>query len=77
VADHGRTLGLTPRHVDILRLVARGFTDHAVGYHLGIKRGTVRNHLQVVFDRLGLEGKRRKRTLAVLEAIRRGYLTLS
>jgi DNA-binding NarL/FixJ family response regulator len=74
VASPRRDLGLTRRHVEVLQLVARGFTDRAVGYHLGISRQTVKNHLQEIFDRLHLD--RRARTLAVLEAVKRGYLSL-
>ena len=47
-------LELSPRELDVARLVARGLTNAEIGQVLGISRATVATHLQRVYERLGL-----------------------
>jgi DNA-binding CsgD family transcriptional regulator len=64
---------LTPRHVEILQLVAGGCTTDEVGIHLGIAAKTVNNHLSAVYRRL----RTRNLTQAVLRAARAGLIDVS
>lgn len=61
---------LTPRHLEILRLIAGGLSTEEVGERLGIAAKTVNNHLSAVYKRLGA----RNLTQAVLRAIRAGLI---
>ena len=55
---------LTPRHWDLLRLVAAGHTNAQIARRLGISEGTVRTHLENIYDRLQVSS----RTAAVTRA---------
>jgi DNA-binding CsgD family transcriptional regulator len=48
----GREAQLTPRQLEIMRLVAAGHTNTQIGRRLSIAESTVRTHLEHVFDRL-------------------------
>jgi DNA-binding NarL/FixJ family response regulator len=61
---------LTDREVEVLRLVARGFSNAAVGRELYIAEATVKTHLLRAFAKLGVDD----RTAAVTVAMERGYL---
>ena len=41
---------LTPRQTGLLRLVAAGHTNSQIARHLGISEGTVRTHLENIYD---------------------------
>ncbi|MGP9537024.1 response regulator [Brachybacterium sp. AOP43-C2-M15] len=45
---------LTAREIEVLRLVADGCTNRAVGTRLGIGEATVKTHLMHVYDKLGV-----------------------
>jgi DNA-binding NarL/FixJ family response regulator len=45
--------GLTPRQLDIVRLVGRGLGNKAIAHNLGVSVTTVRTHLGKVYDKLG------------------------
>ncbi len=51
-------LGLTPRQLDIVRLVIEGQGDKEIGLALDISQKTVEGHLRRVYARLGLQGAR-------------------
>ena len=55
---------LTPRHWDLLRLVAAGHTNAQIARCLGISEGTVRTHLENIYTRLNVSS----RTSAVTRA---------
>jgi DNA-binding CsgD family transcriptional regulator len=55
---------LTPRQMDLLRLVAGGYTNSQIGSRLGISEGTVRKHLENIYGRLQVSS----RTAAVTRA---------
>ena len=60
-----RSLGLTPREAEVLLWVAQGKSNSDVGVILGMSEKTVKHHLGVIFDKLGVEG----RTAAALRAV--------
>lgn len=59
---------LTPREIDVLRLVAGGETNSVVAQRLGISVHTVERHLANLYPKIGARG----RTDAVAYALRRG-----
>lgn len=50
---HGRPVRLTPREVDVLKLVARGLSNREVGEALHTSRHTVANHVRAVLQKTG------------------------
>jgi DNA-binding NarL/FixJ family response regulator len=62
---------LTPREVEVLRLVARGLSNVDIGRELFIGEATVKTHLLRAFAKLGVND----RTAAVTAAISRGIIT--
>jgi DNA-binding CsgD family transcriptional regulator len=55
---------LTSRQKDLLHLLAAGHTNTQIARRLGISEGTVRTHLENIYDRLGVSS----RTAAVARA---------
>ena len=55
---------LTPRQRDLLHLLAAGHTNTQIARRLGIAEGTVRTHLENIYERLGVSS----RTAAVTRA---------
>jgi DNA-binding NarL/FixJ family response regulator len=66
----GSVVSLTPREVDILRLVAGGYANREIAEMLFLAEGTVKNHISSVLGKLGV----RDRTRAVLRAISLGLI---
>ena len=64
----GQADTLSEREREILRLIGGGSTNGQIAQQLGISGSTVRTHLQLILDKLGLEN----RNQAVLYAIRTG-----
>jgi DNA-binding NarL/FixJ family response regulator len=56
---------LTPRQTGLLRLLAAGHTNAQIARRLGISEGTVRTHLEKIYDRLQVSS----RTAAVTRAL--------
>ncbi len=48
---------LTPREIDIVKMVADGFGNREIGEKLFITEGTVKTHLHSVYEKLGLKGR--------------------
>jgi DNA-binding CsgD family transcriptional regulator len=48
---------LTPRQKDLLRLVAAGHTNAQIARHLGISEGTVRTHMENIYQRLHVSSR--------------------
>ncbi len=71
-APDPRGQALTPREIEVLGLVARGWEDREIGDHLFISRGTVRTHVSNILAKLQL----RNRVEAALYALRCGVVTL-
>lgn len=51
-------IGLTPREAEVLALVARGLTSPTIASVLGISERTVEKHLEHVYEKLGVSGRR-------------------
>lgn len=58
-----RRSGLTPREIEVLRHVERGYTNMEIAAHMGISAQTVRAHLEHIFEKLGVPN----RTAAVMQ----------
>ena len=65
-AEHRRrgTPQLTPRHWELLRLVAAGHTNGQIARRVGVTEGTVRKHLENIYARLHVSS----RTAAITRA---------
>jgi DNA-binding NarL/FixJ family response regulator len=61
----------TEREMEVLHLVAKGFTNKAIGVQLGISDRTVQGHLAHVFDKLQASS----RTEAVMRAVSLGWIS--
>ncbi|UZN03584.1 response regulator [Cellulomonas sp. S1-8] len=61
---------LTPRELDVLRLVAAGWANREIADALHLAPGTVKNHVSAVLLKLGV----RDRTRAALRALELGLL---
>lgn len=53
LADGTSQPDLSDRHLEILQLVARGFSNPEIGRLVGISANTVKKHLETIFQRLG------------------------
>ncbi len=62
------TKDLSEREVDVLRLIARGYTNAEIAADLHLSEGTVRNHVSAVLAKLGVAD----RTQAAVIAMRHG-----
>jgi len=72
--QHGAESGmLSHRELDVLRLVAQGWTNREIAEGLGIGEATVRTHVSSILSKLNLGS----RTQAALYALREGLASLS
>ncbi len=62
--------GLSPREVDVLRLLVEGHSNRAIGETLSISERTVEAHVQHILAKLNLES----RTAAATFAVRHGFV---
>jgi HD-GYP domain-containing protein (c-di-GMP phosphodiesterase class II) len=62
--------GLTPRQVEVLRLVTRGLSNRAIAAHLTISPRTAEHHVQDVYTRIGVSS----RAAAAMYAMEHGLL---
>jgi predicted ATPase/DNA-binding CsgD family transcriptional regulator len=62
--------GLTPRELDVLRLVAAGYSDRQIGEALFISHRTVMRHVEHILAKLDVES----RTAAATQAVRLGIV---
>ena len=60
---------LTPREVEVLRLVAAGGTNGRIASSLTISEATVKTHLLRIFEKLGVNDRTRAVTLAMERGI--------
>jgi DNA-binding NarL/FixJ family response regulator len=60
----------TERELQILHLLAKGYSNPEIAQHLHLARGTVRNYVSGVLQKLGVSD----RTQAAIEALQRGLV---
>jgi DNA-binding NarL/FixJ family response regulator len=72
IAEHAADSVLTPREVDVLRLVAGGNANKEVGAQLSLTEETVKSHVRNILAKLGAKD----RTHAVAIGARRGIIDL-
>jgi len=63
-------LGITPRELDVLRLIAEGLSTRQMADRLCVSENTVKTHCSRVFDKLGVS----RRTQAVVVGKQFGLL---
>jgi DNA-binding NarL/FixJ family response regulator len=63
----------TERELQVLRLVAKGYRNPEIAQRLHLARGTVRNYVSMILQKLGVSD----RTQAAIEALRRGLIDQS
>jgi two-component system nitrate/nitrite response regulator NarL len=68
--EEGGEGGLTPRQVEVLRLMGQGLSNKSIGKRLDLAEGTVKLHVTAVLRVLNASN----RTQAVIEASRRGLI---
>jgi len=61
---------LTAREIEVVRLMAGGYSNGEIAHALGTAEGTVKNHVSNILSKLGA----RDRTRAVLKALEAGML---
>ena len=69
--EHGARANLTPRQMEVLRLLARGDSNKEIARQLQMSDGTVRVHVTAILRALGVTN----RTQAGLAATRQGLLS--
>ncbi len=67
---HQQDLGITPREIEILTLIARGFSNREIATQLFVSENTVKTHCARVFNKLGAA----RRTQAVQRGKELGLL---
>lgn len=64
-----RPAGLSDREVDVLRLVARGMTNKEIGTALSISTKTAGNHVQHIFEKVGVTTRAAATAFAMHEGL--------
>ena len=72
IAEHSTDSTLTPREIDVLRLIAAGNANKEIGARLSLTEVTVKSHVQNILGKLGAND----RTHAVSIALKRGIIDL-
>jgi DNA-binding NarL/FixJ family response regulator len=72
IAEHFTDQALTPREVDVLRLVARGKANKEIAAQLSLTEETVKSHIRNILGKL----EANDRTHAVAIGIKRGIIDL-
>ena len=72
IAEHVADNSLTPREIDVLRLVGAGNANKEIGARLSLTEVTVKSHVKNILAKLGAND----RTHAVTIALKRGIIDL-
>jgi DNA-binding NarL/FixJ family response regulator len=72
VAEHTGDVGLTPKEIEVLRLIAAGNANKEIGAQLFITEETVKSRVRNILDKLGAKD----RTHAVSIGVKRGIIEL-
>lgn len=63
---------LTPREMEVLRLLAQGLSNRKIGERLSVNERTVKSHVAAILAKL----EAANRTDAVMRALERGLITV-
>jgi DNA-binding NarL/FixJ family response regulator len=72
LAEYTPRVALTPRELEVLELVAKGFTNGEVARLIGRTEGTAKVHVKNILQKLGVSD----RTEAAMIALQRGFIHL-
>src|ERR1700722_1358398 len=72
IAEHATDDALTPREIDVLRLIAAGNANKEIGSQLGLTEETIKSHVKNILSKLGAND----RTHAVTIGLKRGVIEL-
>lgn len=72
MAEHATDSALTPREIEVLRLVAAGNANKEIGAQLSLTEVTIKSHVKNILAKLGAND----RTHAVTIALKRGIMDL-
>ena len=72
IAEHATDDALTPREIDVLRLIARGNANKIIAAELSLTEETVKSHIRNILSKLGAND----RTHAVAIGLKRGIIEL-
>ena len=72
VAEHSGEEGLTPKEIEVLRLIAAGNANKEIAARLDISEETVKSRVRNILDKLGAND----RTHAVSIGLKRGFIDL-
>jgi two-component system NarL family response regulator len=64
---------LTPRELEVLLLIVKGQANKEIAATLGLAENTVKNHVKMILEKLGVAD----RTQAATTALQRGLVRLS
>lgn len=70
VAEHSGEEGLTPKEIEVLRLISAGNANKEIAAQLSISEETVKSRVKNILDELGAKD----RTHAVTIAFKRGII---
>jgi len=72
IAEHATDDALTPREIDVLRLIAMGNPNKIIARELSLTEETVKSHIRNILSKLGASD----RTHAVAIGVKRGIIEL-
>jgi DNA-binding NarL/FixJ family response regulator len=72
LAEYTPRISLTPRELEVLRLIAKGFSNPEIGRIIGRTEGTVKVHAKNIMHKLDADD----RTKAVTTAVQRGFIRI-
>ena len=72
VSLNTRTEALSPREIEVLRLMAEGASNKTIAWRLNISEHTVKFHINSIFSKMGVSS----RTEAVMGGLRAGLVPL-
>jgi DNA-binding NarL/FixJ family response regulator len=72
IAEHAIDESLTPREIDVLRLIAGGNANKAIAARLSLTEETIKGHVKNILAKLGASD----RTHAVTIGLKRGIFEL-
>ena len=72
IAQHAMEAPLTPREIDVLRLIAKGNANKIIAAELALTEETVKSHIRNILSKLGAND----RTHAVAIGLKRGIIGL-